>query len=188
MPQARQSLRQRGLLIGVWPGRLANANQGLIRFINRFHRVAGFERVVADYFADKHKRTGAILIMRFAYRLAKRYPNFARLMSFERALSFAPSGHPIRVVNIVRNGVHYKFKPWAQINPFAIRRQFLHDMALFGNPNKVRWVFDGKRLGMQKRDILKQVRRVLARVQFPRGRPPDYRQWVAALDRIIVVA
>jgi hypothetical protein len=57
-----------------------------------------------------------------------------------------------------------------------------------GSPDKVRWVFDGQRSGMQKRDIVKEVRRILTREPIPQRRHPNHRRWLDALDRIIMVA
>lgn len=185
--QAQRLLRQRGLLTGVWSDRLANASPRLIRFINRFHRASGFERVIRDYFAGLYKRAGAILAMRLAHRLADRSPDFSRRLSFERVLGFAPGGHPVHALEIVRNGMHYKLKPWSRLYPFALRGQFLRDVALFGRPDQIRWVFDGQRLGRQKGDVVREVRRILASGRFSQTGHPDHRRWLDALDKIIVV-
>ena len=84
--------------------------------------------------------------------------------------------------------MHYEIKPWSRIYPLAIRGQFLRDMALFESPDKVRWVFAGKRLRMQKRNVVKEVCRILTSKRFSQDRSPDYRRWLDVLDRIIVVA
>lgn len=186
-PEARRSLRQRGLLSGVWPRRLASASQHLIRFINRFHRVAGFERLLRDYFAGRYKRGGALLTMRFAQQLASRQPDFARRLAFQHTLVFAPDSLPIEAVSITRNGTHYQIRPWSRIYPQAIRRQWLRDMALFGSPDRVRWVFDRGRLRMRKPDVVRQVRRILTSDRFGTSGHPDQQRWLNALSRIIVL-
>ncbi len=125
--------------------------------------------------------------MRFAHRLADRQPDFRRRMDFVRALGVAPGGHPVLLVDMTNNGVRYQFKPWSRVDPFAIRGQLLRDAALFGSPSRVRWVFDGKRLGMRKADLVREVRRILTDRQSPLRRHPGYRQWLDALDRLIMV-
>jgi hypothetical protein len=160
----------------------------LIEFIQRFHRVSGFEWVVHDYFAGPYGRAGAILAMRLAHRLADRHPDFTRRISFERALGLAPSGHLVRTIDITRNGLRYQLKPWSQIDPHTIRQQFLRDIALFGRPDEVRWVFDLQRLGRPKRAVVEEVRRILTPARFPGYRYPHHRRWLDALDRVIVVA
>jgi hypothetical protein len=186
-PQARESLRRQGLSGGVWSRRLAGAGRRLIRFINRFHRVSGFGRVVRDYFAGPYKQAGALLIMRFARQLADRQPDFQRVMSFEPAIGLGPGGHAFRVVDITRDNLRYEFKPWSRIYPFAVRGQFLRDMTLSGSPSQVRWVFDGQRLGMRKADVVREVRRILSSERLPTREYPGFRRWLSRLDEIILV-
>jgi hypothetical protein len=164
-----------------------SASQSLIRFINRFHRVAGFEHLLRDYFAGRYKRGGALMAMRFAQQLASRHPDFTRRLAFQRRLVFAPDGLPIEAVTITRDGTHYQIRSWSRIYPQAIRRQWLRDMALFGSPDRVRWVFEGKRLRMRKPDVIRQVRRILTSDRFGMRAHPDHQRWLNALSRIIVL-
>ncbi len=170
---------------GVWSARLAGANQSLTRFINRFHGVTGFERVVRDYFIDRYKQATAVLAIRLAQRLADRYPNFQQSLSFERTLSLASGGHPVRSLAVTHKGTHYYFNPWSRLDPAAIHGQLLRHMTLFIEPNKVRWVFDGRRTGMPKSTIVREIRRIISSDRSSRS--PGYQRWLNALDRIIVV-
>ncbi len=105
---ARNGLRQRGLLRGVWPTRLAQANDDLIRFINRFYRVAGFEYVVQDYFGSRIRERYARKAIRYARRLAKRLSNIHRTMSFERSIRQTSSGKPILSFTVKVRGRRYR--------------------------------------------------------------------------------
>jgi hypothetical protein len=186
-PRARAALQRHSQLAGAWAQRLAGASQKLISFINRFYGVTGFQRVVRDYYGGRYRRNVARLVMRYANRLANRYPDFARRLTFERVLGFSDDGQPIRTVAITRDGMRFRISPGPRISPFAIRSQFLRDMTLFGEPAAVRWVFDGRQLGMEKGDVVRFARRVLSNARFPSGRRATHQQWLDVLNRIIVV-
>lgn len=166
----------------MWPDRLANACRRLIRFINRFHRVSGFEHVVREYFTSKYHRAGIRLAMRFTRQLAKRLPDVERQVAFGRSIVFAPDGKPIGVVHIRSRGVRYQLMPWSRLHPAAVRKQFAHHMILFADPDKVRWVFDGQRSGHSKRDAVRAVRRILDRLPPQHQEWPGYRRWINALE------
>jgi hypothetical protein len=83
--------------------------------------------------------------------------------------------------------VRYRIQPWSRIDPVAARGQLQRDVSLFDKPNKVRWVFDGGRLGQDKRAVVDAMRRALRDGDLPKGAKPDYQRWLGALDRIVVV-
>lgn len=186
-PEARRTLRQRGLLSGAWPERLAGAGEGLIRFINRFHRVSGFEVPLRDYFAGRYRRAMARVAIRLARHLASRYPGFARTMTFERAVGFAPGGIPIRTIEVVHRGVRYVLYPASRLDGPAIEQYFWRNASLFQDPARVRLVFDGTRLGLQRRQVVESLQRILARARPGAGMGPSDRRWLASLDRIVTI-
>jgi hypothetical protein len=180
-------LRQRSLLSGVWADRLAGADERLIRFLNRFHRVSGFEHLLRDHFAGPYQRTVARLAMRLARVLAGRHPGFVRTMSFERVVGFAPGGIPIYTVEITHDGVRYSLYPASHLDWPALERTFWRNASLFRHPARVRWVFDGTRLGMGKRQVVETLQRLLARLRPGPGIGGPDRRWLASLDRIVTV-
>ena len=173
--------------MGIWPNRLANASHSLIRFINRFHPVAGFERIVRDYFAGSYKRAGAKLAMRFAHQLADRQPKSKQLMSFGRTMGLAPGGHLVRTIAITYNGMNYHLAPWSRIYPIAAKGQLLRSASLFDSPDRFRWVFDGNRTGMSKQAIVSSIRRSFSDLLLPSHRHPNLRRWLNRMDRIVLV-
>lgn len=188
-PAARASLRRLGLLRGVWPRRLAAAPPGLVRFINRFHHVAGVEEVIRDLYAGSGRKARALLAIRFARRIADRFPDSPHSISFQRSLALGPGGDIIPAVELVdeRSGLRYLFKPWRQLDPRRIVAHFLRDVRLHGGTLKVRWVFDGRRLGMAKTGVVRTLRRALAHPAFtPRGHPM-LPAWLERMDQIVVV-
>jgi len=164
-------LRQHGLWVGVWPRRLANASPRLIRFVNRHYRTAGFQHVVRDLYAGGYRREVARLAMRLAERLALRRPGTWQRLSFGQTLSIAPGGHPVRVVEVWVGRVRYQLKPWSRLDPQAVRRQLRRDRALFGPASALRWVFDGRRLGMRREDIVDELRYTWGGAPDRRGLP-----------------
>lgn len=186
--RVRRSLRQAGLAKGIWLVRLARADPRLTNFINLFHDVAGFELIIRDYFSGAYKRAVTVLAMGFAQKVANRLANFAYMISFARAIQFAPGALPTRTVTVVYKGVHYQFLPWPKLFPLALRQQFSRDAILFGNPNLVRWVFDGRRLSMKKTALVTAIRRLLSDTPAPLITKSVHRHWLTALGTTIVVA
>lgn len=185
--EARRTLRQRGLLSGVWADRLAGADERLIRFLNRFHRVSGFEHLLRDHFAGPYQRAVARFAMRLAQLLASRHPGFARTMSFERVVGYASGGIPVYTVEITHDGIRYSLYPASRLDGPALERTFWRNASLFQHPAQVRWVFDGTRLGMGRRQVVETLQRTLARGRPGPGLGGSDRRWLASLDRIVTV-
>ncbi|MBE2225596.1 MAG: hypothetical protein IAF02_28930, partial [Anaerolineae bacterium] len=158
---AKAALRRRHLLIGIWADRLARGGGQQRHFVNRFYGVPGFDWVVRDYFSGPYLRNSAHLAMRLAHQLADRDPDFARRLSFERTLAFAPDGYSIPATDLVHGGMRYQLKPWARLHATAIRQQFRRNHALYTSPKRVRWVFDRQRLALPRSEIIAQIRHTI---------------------------
>ncbi len=175
------------MLQGIWASRLAQASPDLVRFINRFHRVAGFQHVVQDRFAGPTRRTRARLAQRLAHRLANRDPNFARSMAFQRVLGVALGGHPLATVDLLHRGRRYHLLPWRRLHPRAVQQQLLRDMALAAGPGQVVWVFDGPGLGLDRPALLASLGRILQDPRSPLARHPALPAWLAQLPRMTLL-
>ncbi len=186
-PQARSALRRHGLLVGVYKDRLSGASQFIKRFINRFYGIWGFEWVVRYYFREPYKRACANLAVRFVHQMANRLPDAGRRMGFEMTLGFAPGGHLVQVVEVTYDQVRYQIKPWTSIDPITVSRQLLRDIALANRLDLVRWVFDGRRLRMSKRDVIQQIRKILTKGRFSLQGHPNLQKWLDALHKVIIV-
>lgn len=186
-PSARRSLRRAGLLRGVWSERLARVDRALVQFINRFYTVDGFDHVVRSYYEGPLPRARVLLLLRFTHQLADRRPDDIDRLRFELANAFAPDGSSIQVV-VLRSGARrYYVLPWTRLHPRAIRKLFVHHMVTAARPETVRWVFDGRRLGLNRHEVAREVQRILGRLPRSRTQLPEYRRWRNALERIIVV-
>lgn len=180
--EAQGALWRHNLLRGVWIDRLMQADDRLVQFVNRFYRAPGFHYVVRDYFNGRFKRD----VAQMAMRLARRFRDPGRALRFERSLSFARGGVPVRGLKLVSEGVHYLLNARPRIDGAALRQQFRRSVALYGNPQNVRWVFDGARLGLGKRAVVDVVRRSLRRP----GSGMDLgngRAWLNRIDRLVVI-
>ncbi len=183
--QARRALDRAGMLQGIWASRLAQASPDLVRFINRFHRVTGFQHVVQDRFGVPARQARARLAQRLAHRLANRDPNFARRMAFQRVLGMALGGHPLVTVDVLHRGRRHRLLPWPQLHPRAVQQQLLRDMALAAGPGRVVWVFDGRRLNVDRSTLLASLRRALRDPRSPLARHPALPAWLARLPRMV---
>ena len=185
--QARRALARFGMLQGIWASRLAQASPDLVRFINRFHRVAGFQRVVQDRFAGPARAARARLTQRLAHRLANRDPNFVGRMAFQRVVGVALGGHPLITVDLIHRERRYHLLPWTQLHPWAVQQQLLRDMALATGPGAVRWVFDGRRLGLDRGRLLRSLRQLLQDPGSSLPRQPALGRWLAQLPSIVLL-
>lgn len=174
---ARRALWRHGLLRGTWVDQLSDASEELVSFVNRFYRVSGFQHVVRSYFGGRYQRNVAKLAM----RLAERHDNKRGSLRFRRGLGVGPTGLPVRTVDFVRGRTHHLLLAWPQIDSRAVRRLLRRSVALHGNPEAVRWVFDRNRLGRARSEITRELRRAL-RNSGERRR----RAWLNALDRIVL--
>lgn len=174
--EAQESLKRAGLT-GRWITRISNARPVLIRFINRFHNVPGFEEVVKDYLRGRTKRIGAEYVMRVARSLSRKYPG-AKDMSFEvpRIWKWRPTrGRPSRVVDIKIGGIRHELKSWQRLYTERITWQFIKDLAHYG-PDKIRWIFDAK-IGRTKASIIRSIERIL-RTHPVYGHPGSGKKWI----------
>lgn len=179
---AQSALWRHHMLRGVWIDRLMRADDQLVRFVNRFYRAPGFHYVVRDYFDGRFKRNLAQLAMRLAARLRDR----ERTLRFERSLTFAAGGAPVRGVKLVSKGVHYVLNTWPRFDGAAMRQQFRRSVSLYGMPRDVRWVFDGRRLQLGKQGIVAAVRRALRR-SGPGRDVGNGRAWLDNLNRLVMI-
>jgi hypothetical protein len=184
---ARASLRKHGLLSEVWSRRLAGANPQLLRFINRFHRAPGFKWVVRAYYDQRYSRAGTRHLMRVAQRMADHNPDFRALIRFRPAKSYRSNGRPVRAINIVGEGVHYRPLSWSRISALATKRLLKHDINRYDSPNRVRWVFSRRLLGMSKRGVVRTVQRALIEPYSSANGNANRVRWLEALDRTIIV-
>lgn len=177
---ARRTLRRKGLLSGVWRRRLADADPQLVSFINRFHHVAGMERVLEDLYNDPYRQAVARMAMRLSQRLASQDPDIIQTLHFDRRVGFAPDGKPILNVVAGHREVHYRFMPWKRLYASPIRAQLRRDALVFGAPGRIRWVFDHQRFPTARR-LAQQLRQTAGTSNW-RGA----RRWLAAIDRLII--
>ncbi len=176
---AQAALHQQGLLDGIWRDRLATGDHELVRFINRFHAVPGFHHLVRDYMASPYQRRAARLAMRLAHRLASRDTRYASSMRFARSLGLLPDGTTVPSITVVHQELHYLLQPHPRLEQPHLVAQLGHSSILYPNPATVRWVFDGRALAMDRRQVVNRIWHALRR------NAPGH--WLANLPRLIVV-
>lgn len=177
---ARQTLQRQGLLSGIWRRRMATAPAELIDFANRFHVAGGFARVLEDFFGDPLQAAVARMALRWSRRLTGEDPQAAYDLHFDRRIAFAPDGKPILTLTAGYRGVHYRFMPWRRFHPASLRSQLRRDALVFGQPERVRWVF--------RLRWVKSPRRAAARLRSLLGDDggwPGASRWTGALDRLV---
>jgi hypothetical protein len=176
----RRSLLRKGLLDGIWRRRLVQASPEIIRFVNRFHRVTGLERVLEDLFSDKYRRAAARMAIRLSHRLANDDPDFVQNLYYDRRLSHVLDSGPTLTVAVGYRGLHYLLMPLQRLRSTALLRQLRCDMRVFGSPGRVRWTFC-RNLKSSKGGLIASLRRLLSKED-----EPAVRRWLAALKRIVV--
>ncbi len=185
--EAKATLTKSGLFTGAWRQRLHSIQQTVVDFINDFHSAPGFEKVVQDWLAKGNKRKGAAFVIRFAKELIQKVPKAKRYMSFERKLAFLPGGKSAREIDIVVGGMRYELKSWQRLYSRTVRKQFLKDMALIGDPNKLKWVFDSSKIALNAKAIAAQIRQILTSEKSFVRNYPGLQTWLDALEKIVHV-
>ena len=181
--KANKTLHRLGLQGGIWRARWAEAEPELIRFINRFHRATGLNRVLEDYYQGRYWRVVAQMAMRLSLRLAGNNADYARTLHFDRRITLAPDNNPIVSIVVGYKGVHYRLFPWRRLHSQALRRQLRRDAMAYGNPQSIRWVFSSKRL---KTGTDGQLRNQLRRILDDSGGQTE-RRWASTLGRTALV-
>lgn len=162
-PGARVALARAGMDNDLWIDRLAGADDQLVDFINRFYRTSGFHYVVRSVYGSRYQRRLARLAMRLARRLASRRARFVPRARFVRTSAVAPDGEPVDGVSVVFDSVTYLLNPWPYLDNHAVSRLLARSAAVSARPSGVRWVFDGGRLDMSRRQVIRRLRRRMDR-------------------------
>jgi hypothetical protein len=161
VPGAQRALRRVGLDTAHWRRRLRHAPPWLVRFINRFHRVPGFQHVVRATGGSRYQQHIARMLTRLAWRLQERHGDGPGAMRFEMASLVAPNGDPLRTVTLVHRGRHYQALPWRRLHQHALQRLLHRNTTRHGRSGQVRLVFDRDRLEQGRRSVASAVRRLL---------------------------
>lgn len=180
-PAARRALGRSGLWRGFWVERFADAPIGLVRFINRFYPVAGVDHLVQAFYGSPYQRRVARLAVRLIRRLAGRSRDDMPRLGIAPTVGVTAEGAPVYTLMVMGARRHYLLLPWPRLRGRGLLRLLRQSAALYGDPARIRWVFDGQQLGMSQRELLDDVHRQLARA----GARPGVARWLAALDRVV---
>lgn len=180
---AARALWKRGLWTAAWRSRLEQAPQGLVDFINQFYRVPGFELAAADYFGHRLQKGASVLAVKLSRRIAERSPGALEQLAFERSLGLATHNTPYLTILASLNNRHYHLLPYTELDPRVIRRKLAQAQALYEDPAGLRWVFDGRRLGMSPQEVVSALQESLSQMEAQNGSGA----WVESLPRMVMV-
>lgn len=149
-------------------------------FINRFHRAEDFELVVRAYFAGAVQKRVASL----AIRTAKRLGRPAEDLKFTRSSVLDSRGSKLRTLCIFDTAtqVHHKLLPWSRFAAEPMTRVLESDRAaLFGRPERTRYLFDKARVTTPTGEMASAVRRTWREREGVRRERS--RRWLEALPK-----
>ncbi|MCL4860835.1 MAG: hypothetical protein KJZ93_15570, partial [Caldilineaceae bacterium] len=143
-PAARRALGRSGVLRGFWVERFADAPIGLVRFVNRFYRVAGVDQLVQAFYGSPYQRRVARLAVRLIRRLAGRSRDDMPALGIAPTVGVTAGGAPVYTLMVVGARRHYLLLPWPRLQGRGLLRLLRQSAALYGDPARIRWVFDGQ--------------------------------------------
>ena len=108
---ARDVLRYHSLYSARWRSRLLNAPSRLIRFIERYHRVPGFQHVLRAFYAGTYGRKQIFALLRLLRDLRLRDANFYNHIRFQRGAGIDHDGEPVRIALLRYRGRLYRVLP-----------------------------------------------------------------------------
>lgn len=152
-----------------------------MRFVNRFYPVAGIDQLMQAFYGSPYQRRVARLAVRLIRRLAGRSRDDMPALGIAPTVGVTAEGAPVYTLMVVGARRHYLLLPWPQLRRRGLLRLLRQSAALYGDPARVRWVFDGQQLGMSQRELIDEVHRQLSRAEAR----PRVARWLAALDRVL---
>jgi hypothetical protein len=160
-PAARKSLWRSGLLQPGWLRKLGEAPDVLIQFIRSFSRLAGFEHVVKSFFGNRPQKFSALMAIQLARSIVSRKPGAASRMIFFQDVGYGPGSVVYMGLQMELDGCTFILLPWTELNEQTVRKLSNCHRSLFGDLNAFRWVFSERLLGMQKEEVVNQLKNIL---------------------------
>jgi hypothetical protein len=145
----------------AWLRKLNRAPEAVIQFVRNFSKVAGFEYAVKGFFGNRLQKRAAIMGMQLTRLISHRNPDQIIRMVFTQDVGYSAAGGMYLTLQMEVDGRYFIFLPWSVLEERTVRKHFSFHQQLFGSSDAFRWVLSSRAFGMQKEEILNQLRAML---------------------------